>query len=720
MKRLKRHDISRSVCLAGDTINENTLLRALIDAVPDLIFFKDCNSVYLGYNKAFQQIPGRSEQAIIGKTDFDFFDRQSAERFQSVDREVFNSGESRKSEDWVSYADGRKILWNTVKTPVYSNNGKLLGLVGISRDITERNCVEEILAESDARIRSLGNNLPNGYFFQFVLYKKKINCFQFISAGVENVHGINNDAILSDPMTLLGLIDPAQLSRFEHSWKTSADKLSDFKMELLTHNPDGRDCWVHISARPKRNNDAIIWDGVAIDITEKKLSDEQIWRQANFDPLTNLPNRRLFQERLVQEMRKVQRNQRSLALFFIDIDHFKEINDTLGHDHGDGLLQLAANRLLACVRETDTVSRLGGDEFNVILSELENTEIADRIAQSILSSMAEPFLLNGEQSFVSASIGITLFPDDASESTELIKNADQAMYAAKDRGRNCYSYFTKTMQEAAQFRLNMLHELLDAVALQQFRLVYQPIVELATGQIKKAEALIRWHHPQKGIISPTLFIPIAEANGVIHDIGDWVFKEAAQQAKRFSEKYNPDFQISINKSPVQFRRTGHTALNWLTYLEEQNLDGASLAVEITEGLLLDASKATSDKLLAFRDAGIKVSLDDFGTGYSSLSYIQKFDIDYMKIDRSFVCNLTAGSTDMALCEAIILMAHKLGIQVIAEGIETMEQKELLQSAGCDFGQGFLFSKPLTCDAFENLLDLKLIVPDFPQLFLEAV
>lgn len=680
-------------------MNESTLLRALIDAVPDLIFYKDCNSVYLGYNKAFLQIPGRSELAKIGNTDFDFFDRQSAERFQQVDREVFDSGESRQSEDWVTYPDGRRILWDTVKTPVYSTEGKLLGLVGISRDVTERKRVEQKLAESDARLRSLGNNLPNGYIFQYVLPDQGTQNFQFISTGVENVHGVKSEAVLNDAMALLGLIDPA----FEHAKMLSAREMSDFKMELLAHNPDGSDCWLHICARPKRCEDATVWDGVAIDITEKKVSEEQIWRQANFDPLTNLPNRRMFYERLAQEMRKAQRNQRSLALLFIDIDHFKEVNDTLGHDHGDGLLKIAADRLLACVRDTDTVSRLGGDEFTIILSDLENTEIADRIALCILSKMTEAFPLSDEQSFVSASIGITLFPADASEPSQLIKNADQAMYAAKDRGRNCYSYFTKAMQEAAQFRLNMLHELLDAVELQQFQLHYQPIVELATGQIKKAEALIRWNHPLKGMISPALFIPIAEANGIIHEIGDWVFKEAVQQAKLFCEKYNSGFQISINKSPVQFRQTGNAALNWLTYLEQLGLDGLGVVVEITEGLLLDASSTTSDKLLAFRGAGMQVSLDDFGTGYSSLSYIQKFDIDYLKIDRSFVCNLSANSTDMALCEAMVSMAHKLGIKVIAEGIETLEQRDLLLQIGCDYGQGYLFARPMAVDAFEKLL-----------------
>ena len=440
------------------------------------------------------------------------------------------------------------------------------------------------------------------------------------------------------------------------------------------------------------------------DITEKKKSEELIWTQANFDPLTGLPNRRMFRDRLEQELRKAHRTALPLALMLLDLDGFKEVNDTLGHDMGDILLKDAAQRLNSCVRETDTVARLGGDEFTVIMGELDEPGSVERVAQDILQKLAEPFHLGIETAYITASIGITLYPEDAAGIDELLKNADQAMYAAKNQGHNRYNYFTPSMQAAAQARMRLANDLRGALADNQFRVVYQPIMELATGAIHKAEALIRWQHPARGLIGPDEFIPIAEDTGMIVDIGDWVFREAARQAGRWRASRHAEFQISVNTSPAQFYSEGNSLAAWSYNLQKLGLPGQSIAVEITEGLLLDASAAITDQLLAFRDAGIQVSIDDFGTGYSSLSYLKKFDIDYLKIDRSFVRNLTPDSDDMALCEAIIVMAHKLGMKVIAEGVETEEQRDLLAAAGCDYWQGYLFSKPVPAEEFERLLD----------------
>lgn len=696
-------DVTEEYALRESLLNERALLRTLIDAVPDLIFFKDYNGVYLGCNKAFEKFVGRTEQEQIGKTDLDFFDKNTVVTFQANDIEMLEGGLSRSNEEEVTYPDGRRVILDTVKTPIYAADGKCLGFVGVSRDITERKRVEEKLAESENKIRSLGNNLPNGYIYQYALAEDGTPRFHFISAGVEKVHGITVEAVLNDAMVLLGQIDPALIARYKEAEDRSARELSDFAMELLMRQPKGAERWIRVCSRPKLSDGSTVWDGVAIDITEKKLSEEQIWRQANFDALTGLPNRRMFYDGLEHEIKKAQRNGATFAVFFIDLDRFKEVNDTLGHILGDKLLQIAAQRLCSCVRDSDIISRLGGDEFMVILADLENVEAVERIAQSILSRMSEPFPLNGEQSYVSASIGITLYPADASDAEQLIKNADQAMYAAKNQGRNCYSYFTAAMQEAAQYRLSMTNDLRSALAQQQFEVYYQPIVELNTGRINKAEALIRWHHPVKGLVSPALFIPIAEEIGLIHEIGDWVFKEAAQQVKTLRNTIDPSFQISINKSPVQFRRPDTMLFDWLSHLELLDLNGGGVVIEITEGLLLDASSATSDMLLNYRNVGIQVSLDDFGTGYSSLSYIKKFDIDYLKIDQSFVRNLPANATDMALCEAMILMAHKLGMKVIAEGIETSGQRDFLMQAGCDYGQGYLFSRPVPVAEFEALV-----------------
>ena len=461
--------------------------------------------------------------------------------------------------------------------------------------------------------------------------------------------------------------------------------------------------WLAINTVFNPDGSVLRWVALFTDITQNKESEGLIWHQANFDNLTGLPNRQMFHGHLNLDIKKATRAGLPLALLLLDLDNFKEINDTLGHDVGDALLKEAAKRLTSCVRETDTVARLGGDEFIIILGELDDPKIVERVAQGVLKKIAEPFQLGNDIAYVTASIGITLFPEDAGTIDNLVKNADQAMYAAKNQGRNRFNYFTKSMQEAAQIRMRLAVDLRGALVGQQLYVAYQPIVEMNTGIIHKAEALLRWQHPSLGLISPTEFIPIAEDTGLINEIGDWVFHEAALQVKRWRTDYHSKFQISVNKSPVQFQRESNSLEEWFVFLETLSLPGQSITVEITEGLLLDISSIVSDKLLMLGDASIQLSLDDFGTGYSSLAYLKKFHIDYLKIDQSFTRNLAPGSDDMALCEAIIVMAHKLGIQVIAEGVETEEQKILLMEAGCDYGQGYLWSKPVSPKEFEKLL-----------------
>lgn len=446
------------------------------------------------------------------------------------------------------------------------------------------------------------------------------------------------------------------------------------------------------------------WVTLFSDITAKKKSEELIWQQANFDPLTSLPNRHMFHNQLKQEIKKADRFGSSIALILLDLDNFKAVNDVYGHNVGDLLLKEAAWRLSSCVRGVDQVARLGGDEFTVILGSLKSLISINRVIRDILHRMSEPFKLGDEIAYVSASIGVTFYPHDGADVESLVRNADQAMYAAKNKGRNCFSYFTHTLQEAAQIRMRLAGDLRSALAGNQLQLHYQPIVEFKTGRVHKAEALLRWHHPKLGLVSPVDFISIAEETGMIVDIGDWVFRMAAQQAKVWRASHAASFQISINTSPVQFRKDVDLHKPWLDLLQELELPGQSIAIEITEGLLMDVSPDVTSKLRSFREAGIEVSMDDFGTGYSSLSYLKKFDIDHLKIDQSFVQSLAPDSDDLALCEAIIVMAHKLGIKVIAEGIETSEQRDLLALAGCDYGQGNLFSEPLPAGRFEKFMN----------------
>lgn len=441
--------------------------------------------------------------------------------------------------------------------------------------------------------------------------------------------------------------------------------------------------------------------GIAI---ERDKADTLIQRQANYDFLTGLPNRHMFQDRLGYEIAKAQRADWQVALLFLDLDNFKDINDTLGHEKGDQLLVIVAERLLASVRSIDTVARLGGDEFTIVMGELRETSNVERVANNILEVLSQPFSLDNDVAHLSASVGITFYPDNATNLETLIKHADQAMYVAKSKGRNRFQYFEPAMQEKAVQRMLMVRDLRLALLDEQFRVFYQPIVDLETGFIQRAEALVRWQHPQRGLIYPDEFISIAEETGLIVELGEWVFQQVLSQLIDWRKNYCADFAISINTSPVQYRDGGVKLLNWLHQLDQVNLPGNALTIEITEGLLMENRSEISQNLIQLRNGGISISLDDFGTGYSSLSYLQKFEIDYLKIDKSFIHGLKPGSDNLAMCEAIIVMAHKLKLKVVAEGLETEQQRMLLKEAGCDYAQGLLFSCPVTVEEFSFKLE----------------
>jgi diguanylate cyclase (GGDEF)-like protein/PAS domain S-box-containing protein len=473
------------------------------------------------------------------------------------------------------------------------------------------------------------------------------------------------------------------------------------QFELRWLSKDGQEQCSHIRLTPEIDASGKVNSVLAVgrDLSDRMVFEATIWKQANFDALTHLPNRQMFHERLDYEAGVSNRSGRPMALMLIDLDRFKEVNDSLGHDTGDILLIEAARRITSCVRAFDTVARLGGDEFTVILPELDDTGSIEQIARTVIVKLAEPFKLGPDEAFISASVGITLYPNDAGELDVLFKNADQAMYAAKAAGRNRFNYFTPELQVAAEKRRRLTSDLRAALQADQFRVYYQPIVDLATGEIYKAEALIRWLHPERGTISPLDFIELAEDTGLIVPIGDWVFKQAVRQARQWRQRFHPSFQISVNISPVQIRQDNLVCDQWSEYLIGEGMPSQSVAIEITEGLLLDAE--LNEKLLSFRDAGIGISIDDFGTGYSSLAYLKRFDIDYLKIDRSFVQNLGFDGGNQALCEAMVMLAHKLGLQVIAEGVETPDQRDFLAAVGCDFAQGFLYSEPVPSDQFEE-------------------
>jgi diguanylate cyclase (GGDEF)-like protein/PAS domain S-box-containing protein len=482
------------------------------------------------------------------------------------------------------------------------------------------------------------------------------------------------------------------------------NEIDFYECDIRMRHKDGHWIWVSdrgslISRTPA--GEPLVMHGTHFDITEKKAAEEVIWRQANYDSLTQLPNRHYFQQRLVEAIQEATVKQRRLTLLFLDLDQFKDINDTLGHHTGDELLIEVGRRIQHNLPDSATVARLGGDEFAVIVP--EETGDLQTLCTQLLQDISHSYILSGERIFVTASIGISQFPDDAVNAEEMIKHSDQAMYEAKSRGRNNVRYFSLAIRDALAQRTSLARDLRTAVENNELRDYYQPIICMRTGKIVKAETLMRWQHPTRGLISPTLFIPVAEETGEISRMGDWIFRQAAQNAQRWQSLAGDEFAISVNKSPMQFIDPSTISDDWIQLLQTLGVDGKRIVVEITEGLLLDPDPIVEQRLLHFRDKGIQVAIDDFGTGYSSLSYLSKFDIDYLKIDQSFTSNLNEGNESYVLCEAIIVMAHKLGLKVIAEGVETAMQRDLLHDIHCDFAQGFFYSPPIPAEAFEQLL-----------------
>ncbi|WP_292931532.1 EAL domain-containing protein [Noviherbaspirillum sp.] len=678
---------------------ERAHLHALVENSPDLIWLKDANGTYLTCNPKVARLFGKTCEEIIGKTDFDFFNQKSAEFFRTNDLLALKAEQPRAHESWVTYPDnGETRLIEILKTPVLKPNGEVLGVLGVARDITERKRDEEKLREQDELLRQMSS-------------MARIGAWDFDPATGQ-VTWTDEVASILDAAPKAGTDESYGLSFFhgenrtliEAAFKEAVAHGTPYDLELKLVSAAGKHKWVRTICRPILVDGKVVkLRGAIQDITDQKLKDELIWKQNNFDALTGLPNRGLFRDRLEQEIKKAFRTGKSLALLFIDLDRFKGINDTLGHAKGDALLVEATRRITKCVRETDTVARLGGDEFTIIMSEFDKRPQLERVAQNLIQVLSTPFDLgDGDMGYVSGSVGITLYPGDGDDIEALMKNAEQAMYLAKKEGRSRFSYFTHSLQQEAQSKLLLTNELRQALARNELHVYYQPIVDTRTGRITKAEALLRWKHPVKGMIGPAIFIPLAEESGLIMEIGEWVFKEAISSIERWHKKFASIIQLSVNKSPVQFEKADHHA--WLDRLVQSGLPASCVTVEITEGLLINDSARVKARLNEFQDRGVEVSIDDFGTGFSALSYLKLFDIDYLKIDKSFISNLPEDESDMALTEAIIVMAHKLGIKAIAEGVETEAQRDVLIAFGCDYIQGYLYSPPVPLEEFEALLE----------------
>lgn len=460
--------------------------------------------------------------------------------------------------------------------------------------------------------------------------------------------------------------------------------------------------WLTITAVKNESGVVTHYVGSHVDISGRKASEERIQYLAYHDPLTGLYNRFSLHETLTKALSWATRNKKQLALMLIDLDNFKTINDTLGHQIGDQLLVQVAQRLGTSVRQSDLVVRLGGDEFVILLPDIGSTTDAAHVADKVLSSVSEPYFINGQKLRTSPSIGICLYPDDAFNDQDLLKKADVAMYQAKSNGRGNYQFFTERMQQAALWRIGIERDLRGALEQQQFLLNYQPQLELRTGQLVGVEALVRWQHPERGLVSPVDFIPIAEETGLIIPIGDWVLQEACRQLAEWRDGGIKHIKMSVNLAAKQFSDKSLPARIQET-MAKYDLPAGSVDLEVTESMTMEAPADAIEMMKVLAANGLSLSIDDFGTGYSSLAYLKLFPISTLKIDRAFVKDIETDPNDASICDITVLLAHKLGKNVVAEGVETEAQIKYLLSIGCDKIQGYLISKPLPADKAEHFI-----------------
>jgi diguanylate cyclase (GGDEF)-like protein len=440
------------------------------------------------------------------------------------------------------------------------------------------------------------------------------------------------------------------------------------------------------------------------DITERKELEEQLTHLAFHDPLTDLANRALFRDRLKHALVRSRRHGKEVAVLFLDLDDFKTVNDTLGHGSGDELLVAVAKRLSGCLRPSDTVARPGGDEFAILLEDLDDQVEPVRAAERLLKVFGKPFEVGDQTVFVRASVGIATTPSAGETAEEIVRNADIAMYTAKAQGKGMYELFESGMHGAVVERMQLENDLRQALEREELHLEYQPIVSLRTWRLTGVEALLRWRHPERGLVPPMEFIPVAERSGMILPLGRWVLETAARQTRRWQERHrsSPPLELSVNLSARQLREPGFTA-EVAEAVRESGLHPSTLVLEITESVLIDDADEVSARLDELRTMGAKIAIDDFGTGYSALSYLRRFKLDALKIDRAFVADLTPGSQASALASAIVAMGHNLGLRTVAEGIETAEQLAELRAMGCDLAQGYYFARPVPADELERML-----------------
>ncbi|MBI3803246.1 MAG: EAL domain-containing protein [Nitrospirae bacterium] len=590
--------------------------------------------------------------------------------------------------------------------------GQIQGIISLAQNITERKRAEEALRESQRALATLMSNLPG------MAYRCRYDpdwTMEFVSEGALDLTGHAPADLTGNMKTSFAqLIHPDDLERVEGDKKTAVKEKHSFKLVYRMVDATKKEKWVWEQGIGiyAQSGALLALEGFIIDITDRKLSEERLQYLASHDSLTGLPNRTLFMDHLRLALMTSKRRQRLSAVLFLDLDRFKLINDTLGHGIGDLLLKAVAERLSTCLRRSDTVARLsnpndtvarlGGDEFTLLLSDIAQAQDVPYVVQRILNLFMTPFFIEGHELFVTPSIGISLYPNDGDSAEKLLRNADTALYRAKEQGRNNYQFYLPEMNAKVSERLAMENNLRKALERDELLLHYQPQVDLNSGAIVGVEALVRWQQAESGLISPAKFIPLAEETGLILPIGEWVLRTACAQNKAWQQAGLPPMRVAVNLSGQQFQQR-NLIETVRRILIETGLGAEYLELELTESILMQKLEIITSVLLELNTMGIQISVDDFGTGYSSLSYLKRFPISKLKVDRSFVSDITTDPDDAAITTAIINMAHSLKLKVVAEGVETADQLAFLKSLKCDGMQGYFFSRPLPAKEITELL-----------------
>ena len=691
---LGEHDMTHALTL-GQTddklIAEGAFLSTLVKTIPDMVWLKDAAGIFLACNPRFERFFGAKEKDIVGKTDYDFVDKELADLFREHDRKVMEIGLPSISEEWVTYAaDGHCEFLEKIKTPMRDSQGKLIGVLGIARDITGRKLAEENLRT----IASVFDNCQEA-----ILITDENNAIVDVNPAFTQITGYSREEVIGKNPQILG--SACQDKTLYAAMRQSLKQKKSWRGEIWNQRKSGEIYAGMLSISVICDDDGKVLRhvGVFSDISHLKAHEAELNRVAHYDALTSIPNRVLLADRMQQAIAQSAREQSMMAVCYLDLDGFKPINDTMGHDAGDQVLIEVARRIENTIRGCDTVARLGGDEFVVLLRQEKGEECVATLKR-LLATIAQPIPVKSKSYTLSASIGVSIYPLDDEDPDTLLRHADQAMYVAKQSGKNRYHIYDPSLDMRARKHHEFLENIRHGLAHGQFELHYQPKINLRTKQLVGAEALIRWHHPQRGLLSPAEFLRPIENTELDIVIGEWVTATALDQINQWHHA-GLDIEVSINISAYHLE-SSHFAEKLRQQLARYpDLPPGKLQIEVLETAALKDIAIVREIIEACRKFGVSFALDDFGTGYSSLSYLSILPVDVLKIDQSFVRGMLKNKGDMAIVQGITALARAFDRQTVAEGIEIVEHYQALLDIGCEIGQGYCIARPMSADELMN-------------------